>query len=360
MHIVSSILHQIRLEKHRSGLIQPLGNALDRRNSGFLLTANIDFARFTSHNISILLNCGIKSISSSCIVARSCQMWHRNGLKVPVEEIPQVIQLTKAFSEANAFRSRAGVIGYLEELNWFRLKPDIEEKVNGMVLRIRKEKLPNADSRLLGLHRRSVDGLCYRWLAFQSRIKSRGFLDCHSHSKWVRDSKVSKASFDGTRCEGTPNHAYQMNQTHIDCYFQADPQYSLCDVMFSDFNKAYFRNVSPEFPRDENYVVIFATDKQRPQGDAELKKNLPNRTISLAELDANLTKIPGNQLMIIEMWALAQTDYFVAQPLSSCETIIMHWRYALFGISDKMSFPPDCYEIYNQERLNGTNTVPVF
>lgn len=247
-------------------------------------------------------------------------------------------------------------IGYLEELTWLRPLPAAITEVESVLRHVRAFKLPN-DFLLLGLHQRSLDGLCYKWIQNRQQIASRKILECHPNSLSVREplsliqgkvlSKTELFTMDN-RCHGIPTNGLLMNKTHRECFFNRSGGYGLCDMTLSENHKIYMRKSSVTFPRNDSFGVLTASDHLNPEISKELRENVKH-IFSLGDIDPELdwARASRNVLLLKEMWALALSDYFVSQPFSSCDSIIAHWRHGIFNKPLDSSFPPNCWELYH-------------
>jgi len=120
-------------------------------------------------------------------------------------------------------------------------------------------------------------------------------------------------------------------------------------MYFSQEQVEYLRTQSPSFAKLRGkYTILVAADDYLPEGDAALRRNVPN-TFSLLDLDPSLAKLSKGHLFLTEMYALAQTDYFYSQPASSSAPLVYIWRTRVFKKPVDSTFPHNCFELFATE-----------
>jgi hypothetical protein len=369
IHAFAAFIRKVRENSNATNL------AVGHWVSHLLLSSELDFEFFSTHrNVSLFLHCDdIEEQPSENMTTQVknvyCRDWFTNGkfvsiprdndgFTVPVSYLDQVIpEPSKLFQKHRASVS----IGYLEELTWFRPKQKATSFVENVVEKIREMMVQRNYTILVGLHQRSLDGYCYEWIQHVGEISRRNVLECHPQSKAVRDPlffvdhrQVQNEPLfrQGGRCFGTPTDGLQMNNIHRNCYLDVSSGYSLCDITLSPRQQSYMRNKSKSFPNNNSFAVLVASDRLVESVHQELRENINNdRLFSLGSVDPSLVFVRGKSTLLLkEMWALAFTDYFISQPFSTCDSIIIHWRHSFMHKSVYSNFPPNCWELYQPNK----------
>jgi hypothetical protein len=125
-------------------------------------------------------------------------------------------------------------------------------------------------------------------------------------------------------------------------YDNENRTYDICDYRMSP---ALARAVSSEWP-DANFSdvgVYLMTDSERPDYDATFLRPALPAPFVLA--------LQQNVSMIADMWAAANADYYLANPISSCEGVVAQWRAELHGDHRVRQYPRRCFEPYAQPEV---------
>ena len=149
-----------------------------------------------------------------------------------------------------------------------------------------------------------------------------------------------------------------MSRKDYECYLRASPRYAVCDFVFSNSDvgllRAEWPSLAPLLPPALNndsgnatwpVAVLLASDTQIPQGDEDVRRNVA-LTRTLRDLDAGyFSQLKSYRNMIVDAWALARSDFHFTNPLSSCDTLVHHWRMVM-GVNASRVFPTRCFEAY--------------
>jgi len=84
-------------------------------------------------------------------------------------------------------------------------------------------------------------------------------------------------------------------------------------------------------------AIYLMTDRERPDVDATFFRPSLPAPFAFARHD--------NASVFTDLWAAALADFYVANPISSCEGIVAQWRASLHG-GKVGQFPRQCYEPY--------------
>jgi len=205
-------------------------------------------------------------------------------------------------------------------------------------MRTIREQGPNG-ALIIGVHRRWQEGLCPK------RMPQYRFHECHPADG---DQALSLGL--------SPNPDV--------------PQGTYCNITFNDAQAEYMLSHSPALSAAaaaKKVILLLSTDGQMPSGDdAILHHSSPKlgieKSLRLHELDTNCynARKLSWRMMLVESWALTISDIHVGNPLSSCDSLIVHWRISL-GLAKYSSFPLKCYEgFYDQTMVPVASRKPKF
>jgi hypothetical protein len=142
-----------------------------------------------------------------------------------------------------------------------------------------------------------------------------------------------------------------------------------CNYSMDATQLEIFRYAWPQVFSDpaQQFDVLFTTDSNDKKGDSKLLQSPAIKSSFRLEersKDATCTneKHPQrpHRFMLREMYALAFADFHLANPCSSCDVIVVHWRKVL-GRPTGSSFPPECYDgQYETNKLDEWAHMPFF
>jgi hypothetical protein len=118
-------------------------------------------------------------------------------------------------------------------------------------------------------------------------------------------------------------------------------KFDICDYRMS---KSLASAVTAEWPehRLQGLGVFLMTDRERPDMDATyLASGLPSPFAHA---------VHENFSMVADLWAAANADYYLANPISSCEGVVAQWRAELHGPDRVRQFPRTCFEPYRRRQ----------
>jgi len=184
---------------------------------------------------------------------------------------------------------------------------------------------------VLGVHRRYQEGLCPR------RIGQYRFHECHPSA--------------GAASPDVPLGTY-------------------CNVTLNATQAAFYLEHSSALAAgaaSKAVVLFLATDYQDYNGDVAILQGHSSRmgivrTAQLQRIDAGCfnARALSWRMMLMDSWALALADVHVGNPLSSCDTLVSHWRVAL-GRDAPSSFPQRCYAgFYDKKTVPEPERKPKF
>ena len=285
------------------------GVALDQDFTQVLLDLNVDIEFFSRSKpgLSFFIGCTF----DKKVLVGNCTHEYRNG--EILGEDTRLITLAHVVSGAVAYYYQpksTDVFAYLQlQREYARI---VEESL---------KKLRNGGP-LVGIHRRALEGTCYRLTSERPGVPS-----FRNHSLFLP----------GGRCEGVTIKGLEMTEKDVQCYRDVSMDYSFCNFTLSDEEITFVdKNAAwgPFFRRRE-FSLILATDSQDRKGDAAIRARVP--TFEMCHfLQSNIST---SSLLFAEMHALSLVDYLITQPESSCDGIVQLWREKRSNYSSLRTFP---------------------
>jgi hypothetical protein len=102
----------------------------------------------------------------------------------------------------------------------------------------------------------------------------------------------------------------------------------------------------PELKQAQSFGAFVSTDDQRPNYNLEFfDKNYAKQFRFLSA-----TRSPPSTNMLVDMWAATMADYYVGNPMSSCEPIITQWRGSMKGKEGKV-YPTKCFSGFESPQI---------
>ncbi|KAH9261411.1 hypothetical protein BASA81_000055 [Batrachochytrium salamandrivorans] len=295
------------------------------------LAKNLDL-KYLSQAFPILLDCNL------CDQLVHCNSIYYQGLPMRTAgNRKQFPVFTKQRAGDMYWFYGPGALGFSTVLAKFLLPTEVTRRSIEHIMDLSKQV------NLLGVHRRDIDGYCYQYVG-------EGTLEYEcSFTPKLRQE------IDAIKVEGTKALKSQGKFAALKALEPKHPMLMACNYSMDAMQQKIFQQKWPtvfDVP-GKKFNVLFTTDNNDKKGDAKLLKSTAIRTSFKIEEksphDGACTneKHPQrpHRLMLKEMYALALADYHMANPCSSCDVIVVHWRKVL-GKAVGSSFPPQCFDGY--------------
>jgi hypothetical protein len=130
--------------------------------------------------------------------------------------------------------------------------------------------------------------------------------------------------------EGRPCH--KRNQSYVLDYDRIC-RYRLDQILFDSMHREW-----PELSSIVNFGAYVSTDDEREEYVKEFFDEDHARQFKFSAA----TRSPPKTNMLVDMWASTLADYYVSNPMSSCEPIIAQWRSQIPVNKGKM-YPSACF-----------------
>lgn len=361
------------LMEHANASLNLSGVALGPWSTMWLHPLNLTTLARSGH--SVYMGC---TLVEECHLALGCTSRLQNGVHTTNRtELPMYVPLWRTYFPGTVWYAfRPALTGFSPVLaHYVRPRDEIMEVARAAVERARSAAEAAAAAAtagaprsplVLGLHRRYLDGYCYVWAErVGTGLDGRTMYECAPGSGIGAEggalaAPVSQNPRFKTRedpCFGMQKKA-DLGAVQRECYLNASMYYSLCDFSFTPRETAFLRAEWPAFARldadPERDAVLIASDGQRPDSEQAMRERMP-----LAARPVDLTRggAPGAdavfrdrpRAMFADSWALALSDLAVENPMSSCASLLAHWRLALGRDPDTL-FPSKCFAAFADSR----------
>lgn len=243
------------------------------------------------------------------------------------------------------YHSRPKQLGYMEEMNHV-IQPQkaVKYLVNQTLV---ARFLPVAEGEWsVGLHQRYMDSMGFRWLL--DRIQ----YNCHPRADFGKEIAALSKVMNGERKEyfwnaTSPENGFYLRKITAQARQEFELAHHLLITSNYSLSPTQVGILKQEWPllfSKPRIKILLATDNQTPASESEMRQIDFGTIHKLEEYDSCVAKIRHHN-MLADMWAMSLLDLHMANPLSSCDDVVVQWR-RKGGKPAGSSYPPKCYDGY--------------
>lgn len=330
-----------------------IGGALQRvtegklRGSVFALPAAFSETAW-SFDWSLLSNATENGVLMDCIECDKdsrvirCDTLLYKGKLFDVSQIPlpvsTILQVVEVF-----YKLRPKYKGNIPALvEFIQPKLGLRRIVQRAVERFRKEAREIGAKTTVGIHRRSMDKMCYIWFSRPVQYNCYG-------RQIMNQAKTYENLINKELAEVYKNTSNFQNadEALLERVERAVPVVMTCNYTMAPHQVEILNKTWPILFRNGPVAFLIADDGQMPKGRVRFQQSSVVHYWSSLELmeDPGCFVKKKYHYMLAEMYAMAMTDLHMGMILSSCDDIVAIWR-RRHGYNATSSFPLGCYSGY--------------